>query len=263
VPAERLQKILARAGIASRRAAEELIRTGRVTVNGVTVTELGTRADPARDEIRVDGERLPKRPPVYVVLYKPVGVVTTREDPQGRPTVRELLPPDLQHLFPVGRLDFRSAGLLLLTNDGDLAARLLHPRAQIPRVYRVKVDGRPSQRALGRLRRGVRLEDGVTGPAEVEIEELRPGKTWLRITLREGRRREVRRMCEAVGHPVDKLLRVRFGPLELGRLRPGQWRLLSPLEVERLRQAAGLRAAEPAPRAGASRRRLDFDRPRR
>ena len=238
--AERLQKLLSHAGIASRRAAEEMIVAGRVTVNGAVVTRLGERADLERDDVRVDGQRLRPAKPLYLALHKPTAVMTTLDDPEGRKTVLDLLPRDLPRVFPVGRLDFQTSGLLLLTNDGELAARLLHPRARIPRTYRVKVDGHPDARALGRLRKGVRLEDGVTAPAQVDVEETRSGKTWLRITIREGKHREVRRMCEAVGHLVDKLSRVRFGLIDLGTLPPGAWRELAPREVEALKRAAGL-----------------------
>lgn len=237
---ERLQKLLARAGFASRRAAEKLIVGGRVTVNGEVVRELGTRADPAVDDVRLDGERLRSERHLYVALHKPTGVVTTLDDPHGRPTVRDLMPKGGARVFPVGRLDFATAGLLLLTNDGELTARLLHPRYQVPRTYRAKVSGRPTPGVLANLRRGVRLDDGVTGPAEVEVDEALPNKTWLRITIREGKRREVRRMCDAVGIPVDKLVRVAFGPIQLGNLRPGEGRSLAPIEVERLRDMVGL-----------------------
>lgn len=238
--AERLQKLLARAGFASRRAAEKLILGGRVTVNGEVVRELGTRADAAVDDVRLDGERLRDERKLYLALHKPTGFVTTLDDPHGRPTVRDLMPKGAERVFPVGRLDFATAGLLLLTNDGELAARLLHPRYGVPRVYRAKVSGRPTPGVLANLRRGVRLEDGVTGPAEVEVDESLPNKTWLRITVREGKRREVRRMCDAVGLPVDKLLRVSFGPVQLGDLRPGEGRSLAPIEIERLRDLVGL-----------------------
>jgi len=245
---ERLQKLLARAGIASRRAAESLIVGGRVAVNGVVVTELGAKADPARDDVRVDGERLHAEERRLLLLHKPPGVVTTLSDPEGRPTIRHYLPESLERVFPVGRLDFNSSGLLLLTNDGELAARLLHPRYRIPRTYRVKVSGHPTEAALARLRRGVRLDDGVTGPAQVDVERQLPNKAWLRITIREGRKREIRRMCEAVGHLVDKLVRVRFGPIELGRLPPGRWRPLGAEEERALRDAVALGAQRPPPR---------------
>lgn len=237
---ERLQKILARAGVASRRAAEELVVAGRVTVNGRAVRELGAKADPQTDDVRLDGERLRAARLVYVALHKPRGVVTTLRDPEGRTTVRDLLPRGLDRVFPIGRLDYASAGLLLLTNDGELAARLLHPRYRVPRTYRVKVDGRPTPAALMRLRKGVKLEDGVTGPAQVDVESQPPGKTWLAITIREGRRREIRRMCEAVGHRVDRLVRVRFGPIDLGRLAPGEWRRLTVDELAALRDTVAL-----------------------
>ena len=246
--AERLQKILARAGIASRRAAEELIVTGRVTVNGRRVTELGTRADLAIDDVRLDGERVRSERAVFFALHKPTGIMTTLDDPQRRPTIKDLLPAGLTRVFPVGRLDFNSSGLLLLTNDGDLAAELLHPRNQIERTYRVKVSGVPDEKDIARLRRGVRLEDGITGPAKVIVEEELPKKTWLRITIREGKRREIRRMCEAVGHSVDKLVRVSFGPVELGRLRPGEWRPLGAREIEKLRLLVESDGAEKQPR---------------
>jgi 23S rRNA pseudouridine2605 synthase len=252
--AERLQKLLARAGFGSRRAAESLVLEGRVSVNGVVVTELGAKADPARDDVRLDGERIRDERPVHLALHKPTGVVTTLADPQGRPTIRTLLPADAGRVHPVGRLDFASSGLLLLTNDGELSAALLHPRSGVPRTYLVKVGGRPGSGTLARLRRGVKLDDGVTGPAEVEIDEQLPTKTWLRITIREGKRREIRRMFETLGHTVDKLMRISFGPIEIGRLRPGTWRPLSTAEVESLRRAAGLATPAPAPRAEAPRR---------
>lgn len=261
---QRLQKLLARAGVASRRACEDLVRAGRVSVNGQVVTELGTRADPERDDVRLDGERVRAERLRMLVLHKPAGVLTTFSDPQGRPTIRDFLPDGRERVFPVGRLDFFSSGLLLVGNDGELAARLLHPRHQVPRTYRVKVDGHPSAATLARLRRGIRLDDGVSGPAQVEIEQRLRGKTWLRITLREGKRREIRRMCEAVGHRVDRLVRVRFGPIELGRLPPGRWRPLREDELDALRAAVGRPTA--APGRGAPQRRserLDIERHRR
>jgi 23S rRNA pseudouridine2605 synthase len=239
----RLQKILAMAGVASRRAAEELIRQGRVSVNGRTVLELGTKADPARDEVRVDGSRL-KGPEQlrYLLLHKPAGVVTTRSDPGRRPTVMHLLAGVREYVYPVGRLDYDSEGLLLLTNDGDLAARLTHPRHGVEREYHAWVLGVPDERDLERLRRGVPIDGRRTQPADVAIVHMGRGKratqTMLAVVLREGRNRQVRKMFEAVGHPVDSLTRVRFGPLTDSRLKPGQFRDLTPEEVRRLKKAA-------------------------
>ena len=209
-------------------------------VNGRTVTELGTRATPG-DQVAVDGKAVRRRAdPLYVVMHKPAGVVTTLRDPEGRPTVRMLLPRTLPRVFPVGRLDVQSTGLLLLTNDGELAARLLHPRHHVPRTYRVKVRGRPDERALTRMRRGLRLDDGRTGPVEVTIEKELPTKTWLRMTVHEGRTHLVRRLCDAIGHAAEKLQRVAVGPLELGRLDVGAARVLAPAEIRLLRRAVGL-----------------------
>ena len=209
-----------------------------MTVNGTTVRTLGTRALPT-DRIRVDDRALPtRRDPVHIVVHKPAGVVTTTKDPEGRPTVLQMLPSGLSRLFPVGRLDLQSTGLVLLTNDGALAAVLTHPRYHVPRTYRVKVSGMPDERALARLRRGIRLDDGPTGPVEVTVEQRRPTKTWLRLTVREGRNHLVRRLCEAVGHRVEKLQRVAIGPLELGKLPLGDFRPLTPRELVALRRAA-------------------------
>ena len=229
----RLAKYLAHAGIASRRAAEDLIRAGRVTVDGQTVL------DPARDvgdvhRVAVDGEPLagPESRVVYA-LNKPRGVVSTASDPQGRPTVVQLVPLDQRRLYPVGRLDADSTGLILLTNDGELAHRLTHPSFEVPRTYRARLAGPPLREAvLQRLRDGVALEDGVTAPARVR----RLGAHELEITLHEGRNRQVRRMCEAVGQSVQSLTRIRFGPLELGDLKPGAHRRLSGPDVARLRE---------------------------
>jgi len=239
----RLQKILAMSGVASRRASEELIRQGRVSVNGRTVTELGTKADPAGDEIRVDGRRLkgPERLR-YLLLNKPAGVVTTRSDPGRRPTVLHLLQGVREYVYPVGRLDFDSEGLLLLTNDGDLAARLTHPRHGVEREYHAWVLGVPDDRDLERLRRGVPIEGRRTAPAEVTLVHhgrgKRHGQAMLAIVIREGRNRQVRKMCEATGHPVETLTRVRIGPLKDSRLKPGQFRDLTPEEVRRLKKSA-------------------------
>ncbi len=238
---ERLQKILSRAGIASRRTAETLIAQGRVSVNGATVATLGSKADPARDDIRVDGRRLPaaerKR---YILLNKPVGVVTTRSDPQRRATVMDLIAGVREYVYPVGRLDYDTEGLLLLTNDGDLAAALTHPRHEVPRTYEARVAGVPDERALQTLRTGVPLDGVRTSPADVVLvnEGRRDGAGVLRLTIREGRNRQVRRMCEAVGHPVQSLQRTRIGSLADRRLKVGQWRDLSVDEVKALRRAA-------------------------
>ena len=216
-------------------------------MNGVAVHELGVRADAARDAIAVDGTRLSAQAPRRtIVVHKPRGIVSTLDDPEGRPTVRSLLGGMKSRVYPVGRLDVNTTGLLLMTNDGALAAALLHPRRAVPRIYHAKVRGAPGERALTRMRRGVHLEDGKTMPAEVRVVEQRPTKTWLEITVREGRSRLVRRLCEAVGHPVEKLARVRFGPLTLGKLAPGDWRDLTPGEYGTLRRAAGLSAGAAA-----------------
>jgi pseudouridine synthase len=240
---ERLQKILSRAGVASRRASEQLIREGRVTIGGVTVRELGTKADPARDDVRVDGRRV-TAPAAhrYILLNKPAGYVTTRADPQQRPTVLDLLKGVREYLYPVGRLDFHSEGLLLLTNDGDLAARLTHPRHEVARLYEVRVLGTPDTHDLQRLGRGITIEGRRTGPVEVRLlreERTRDGsRAVLSLLLREGRNRQVRKMCEAIGHPVETLRRVAIGPLRDTRLRPGEWRDLTAAEVARLRRVA-------------------------
>jgi 23S rRNA pseudouridine2605 synthase len=227
--------------VSSRRKAEELIREGHVRVNDRIVTELGARADPAHDQIRVDGRplRLPARH-VYLMLHKPSGVVTTLADPQGRATVRDLLRGVKARVYPVGRLDYHSSGLLLLTDDGELAARLMHPRHEIERDYRVKAKGRPTPEILAQLRAGVRIDDRHPAQADVALEREQDGKAWLRLVLREGRHHEVRRMCLAVGLSVEKLRRVRYGPLELGRLPPGELRPLTEREVARLRRWVGL-----------------------
>jgi 23S rRNA pseudouridine2605 synthase len=241
---ERLQKVLARAGVASRRSCEELIEAGRVTVNGQPA-HLGQRVDPSADELTVDGVRVPVAPnAVYYLLNKPAGVVTTASDPQGRPTVVELVP-DEPRVFPVGRLDYDTEGLLILTNDGSLAHRLAHPSYGVEKEYLAEVEGHPGRAAITRLRRGVELEDGVTAPARVTV----LGDGLLRIVIHEGRHRQVRRMCEAVGHPVRRLVRSRIGPLADHRLPPGRWRTIAPAEVRALEAAL----ARSAPGAKSSR----------
>lgn len=229
---ERLQKVLARCGYGARRQCEELIRAGRVMVNG-KVAHLGQRVDPDRDQIVVDGRPLREREPlVYLLLYKPAGYVTTRRDPHAPRTVMQLVRGVPASVFPVGRLDADAEGVLLLTNDGELASRLLHPRYGVEKVYRVLVRGRPTAAALRRLREGVVLNDGKTAPAKVCLLYRGQDRSELEITLHEGRKRQVKRMCQAVGHPVQRLTRVRFGQLTLGDLKPGQWRYLTPEEVE-------------------------------
>ena len=240
----RLQKLLSMAGVASRRAAEELILEGRVAVNGEVVRTLGTKADPATDEIRVDGRRL--RLDVrqrYILLNKPKGYVTTRNDPEGRRTVMDLLRGVREYVYPVGRLDYDSEGLLLLTSDGDLAARLTHPRHGVERVYEAIVVGAPDEAALEKLRRGVFLDGERTAPAAsprvgTVVGKGRQQTTKLTITLQEGPQPPGAADVRAIGHPVRHLTRVRMGPIRLGDLRPGHWRDLSPAEVaEKLRDA--------------------------
>ncbi len=243
---ERLQKVLSRAGVSSRRAAEVLILAGQVEVNGRTVMQLGTRVDPDRDSIRVDGKRLrlDRFRAVYLLLNKPRGYVTTLRDPERRPTVRDLVRDVRVRVYPVGRLDFDTEGLLLLTNDGNLANSLMHPRQGVEKTYLAKVRGVPSGEALARLTRGVVLDGKRTLPAEAAI--ARGGENaWIEITVREGRKHQVRLMLDAVGHPVSRLRRIRYGGVELGRLPAGAYRALRAEEVERLRRvarAAGKRA---------------------
>lgn len=238
---ERLQKILSQAGIASRRASEQLMLDGRVTVNGATVRELGTKADSSRDDIRVDGRRVKiVTRHRYLLLNKPRGYVTTRADEKHRPTVIDLLRGVTEYVYPVGRLDYESEGLLLLTNDGDLAARLTHPRHGVARVYEARVLGVPYERDLARLSRGLIIDGRRTEAADVTLlPHARDAKeATLVVTIREGRNRQVRRMCEAVGHPVTHLKRVAIGPIRDSTLKLGRWRELRAEEVERLRKAA-------------------------
>jgi len=239
---DRLQKILSQAGIASRRASEALMLQGRVSVNGVTVRELGSKADAARDDIRVDGRRIKtSERRLYLLLNKPRGYVTTRSDPERRPTVIDLLKGVREYVYPVGRLDYDSEGLLILTNDGDLASRLTHPSHEVPRVYEAQLLGTPDEHDLERLRRGLVIDGRRTGPADVRV--FKAG--LLLITIREGRNRQVRKMCEAIGHPVDRLRRIAIGPLKDSRLKAGQWRELTAEEVRRLQRAAAADAPHP------------------
>jgi 23S rRNA pseudouridine2605 synthase len=227
-----VQRALALAGVASRRAAERLVEEGRVLVNG-SPAHVGQEVSD-RDEIRVDGRRVRREPERTYILNKRLGTISTVSDPEGRPTVLEGLPDDVR-LYPVGRLDVGTSGLLLITNDGELANRLMHPRYSVPKVYDTLVQGRVSAETIRALRSGVVLDDGPTSPAKVErMERLHAGGTWLRIEISEGRNRQVRRMCEAVGHPVLRLHRSRYAGLGLGRLRPGEWRALSADELRRI-----------------------------
>ena len=233
----RLNAYLARAGVASRRRADDLILAGRVRVNG-DVGQLNTVVG-RRDVVEVDGARVERQPLSYVLLHKPAGVVTTASDPQGRPTVVGLVPHE-PRVVPVGRLDVDTTGALLLTNDGDLAHRLAHPRYGVPKAYEADVVGSPSADALSRLREGVELEDGITAPAHVRALVQGDRSSRLELTLHEGRKHQVRRMCESVGHPVRGLRRVRYAGLDLEGLAPGEWRELTPSEVADLRRAVGL-----------------------
>jgi pseudouridine synthase len=233
----RLNAYLARAGVASRRRADDLIRGGRVRVNG-EVGQLNTVVG-KRDVVEVDGERIVRQPLSYVLLHKPAGVVTTASDPQGRPTVVELVPRE-PRVVPVGRLDVNTTGALVLTNDGDLAHRLAHPRYGVPKVYEADIEGSPSPEAVARLRDGVELEDGVTAPADVRVLDRANRSSRLELTLHEGRKHQVRRMCEAVGHPVRRLHRPRYAELDLRGLEPGAWRELTAREVAALKAGVGL-----------------------
>lgn len=243
-PLERLQKILAHAGVASRRKAEEMIRQGRVTVNGQTVTQLGTKVDPARDDIRVDGARLKIAPShIYILLNKPAGVLSVMDDDRGRRSLGDLVSLPAR-LYPVGRLDVNSEGLILLTDDGELANRLTHPRYKHEKEYRVLVSGHPAEKTLEAWRRGVVLEGQRTAPAQVTAIRTDKDATVLRIVMHEGRKRQIRDVAALLGHPVRELVRVRMGPLLLGSLGSGQWRHLTDQEVFALE---GLK--QPTPRA--------------
>jgi 23S rRNA pseudouridine2605 synthase len=242
MPEQRLQKILAQSGVASRRGAEKLISAGKVTVDGKLVTEMGAKADPARQRIEVDGKPLPRTEALeYWLVHKPVGVVCTLEDPQGRKLVVDMLPPEVKsRLYPVGRLDLNSEGLVLLTNDGDLANHLMHPKYEVPKRYLVWVDGRPTAAVLDRLRKGVDLDGRPTAPARVGVKSANAKSSKLSFVLNEGRKREIRLMCQAVGLRVKRLLRTAIGPITLGNLPAGAARRLSGYEVEVLKKATGL-----------------------
>jgi 23S rRNA pseudouridine2605 synthase len=255
---ERLQKLIAAAGLASRRHAEELIEAGEVTVNGETVRELGTKADPARDHIKVRGRLinplLEAREKTYVLLNKPRGYLTALSDPEGRPLVTELVPPSLGRLHPVGRLDFNTEGLLILTNDGELTNHVTAARNHVPKIYEVKVKGVPSEEQVERLRRGVRLEDGArTAPAQIKRLDETDANAWFEVGLREGRNQQIRRMFDLIGHSVLKLRRVRIGPVRAEGLPVGKWRHLTPAEVSRLRGGAKARGKKGSSAKGGAR----------
>jgi 23S rRNA pseudouridine2605 synthase len=230
----RLQKFLARAGVASRRGSENLMTAGRVTVNGIVVTELGSKISPLSDVVAVDGKLISvDNSPAYLMLNKPTGLLTTMDDPQGRPTVASLVADANQPaLFPVGRLDKESSGLLLFTTDGDLAYKVMHPKFELYKTYQVRVEGIPSPAALKKLAEGVWLDDGITAPAEVKYEGAS-----LTLRIREGRNRQVRRMCKTLGHPVLELHRSHYGPLSLDKLPCGAWRYLTETEVAALKNS--------------------------
>ena len=234
---ERLQKILSQAGIASRRESESIITDGRVAVNGTVVTELGTKADPDTDTITVDGKPLSiDEQRVYLLLYKPVGYMTTMKDPEGRPIVTDLLKGIKERVYPIGRLDYNTEGLLLLTNDGALANILMHPSHEVDKGYLVRVSGHATAQQMKMLSEGVKLEDGMTAPAKVLPVSESEQNSWISITIHEGRYRQVRRMCEAVGLNVVRLKRARYDFLVIGEMKPGEFRHLTPEEVAKLRR---------------------------
>jgi 23S rRNA pseudouridine2605 synthase len=237
----RLQKVLARAGVASRRAAEQLIVAGRVRVEGKIVTELGTKVDPRSNRIEVDGQRIVREAPVYVVCHKPRGVVATMSDPEGRQTVRDLLAQIPGRVYPVGRLDFNTSGVLLATNDGDFADALLHPRRAVPKAYVVKVKGVMQSDDVDRWRRGVNIgEGGTTLPAKAKVLRFEGDKTWLELTITEGRNQQVRRMGEATGFRVMRLARASFAGIDAEGLQPGDWRYLTSDELASLKRQFGV-----------------------
>lgn len=240
VTGERLQKYLARAGISSRRHAEELIAAGRVRVDGHRVTELGTKVEGARARVEVDGRLVLSQPCVYIVLHKPRGTVTTLRDPEGRPTVASLVTNLGVRVVPVGRLDFATSGVLLMTNDGDFQAKLQHPTGGAKKVYHAKVRGVVDERSLERWRRSIDIDGRSTRPADVKVLECVDDKTWLEISISEGKNRQIRRLGEQAGHPVSRLIRVEYAGLNVSELRPGAWRHLTRQELLDLKQRFGV-----------------------
>ena len=273
-PMERIQKILAAGGLASRRAAEKLITEGRVRVNGKVITELGAKADARNDRIEVDGKRVVAEHHVYIVLHKPRGVVATMSDPEGRPTVRDILAPVGARVYPVGRLDFATSGVLFATNDGDFAEGLLHPKRAVPKTYVVKVNGKMKSEDMDRWRNGVQLEDGMTHAAEAKTLRFEGDKTWFELTIKEGRNQQIRRMGEASGFPVMRLARLEFAQISAEGLRPGQWRHMTRDELVQLKKTYGVPKSVPSPpeqdiaparrtRGPSERRPVKDDRPQR
>jgi 23S rRNA pseudouridine2605 synthase len=245
----RLQRFLAQAGVASRRRAEELITKGRVRVNGRVVTELGTKVDPTAAKVVVDGRRVRSEDLTYLLMFKPRGVVTTLADPEGRPTVKELLPRhQTERVFPVGRLDFNTEGVLLFTNDGELMQGLLHPSRKVAKVYHAKLRGKVPPEEIESLRRGVALKTGRTRPAEACVLGETDKNTWIELRLTEGRTHQVKEMGDAIGHPVVKLSRVAFAGITVEGLRPGETRPLTTAEIEDLRKLAGVGSLSKAKR---------------
>jgi 23S rRNA pseudouridine2605 synthase len=230
---ERLQKVLAKAGVASRRKAEELIRQGKIRVDGRVVTEMGIKVDPEIQSVECEGTPLDSQEEkVYILLHKPVGYLSTVDDPQGRPIVTDLLKNTKERVYPVGRLDLDTEGALLLTNDGELAQRILHPSHEVNKTYVAKVKGSPGNKKLDALSKGIELEGRKTWPANIEVLKSKAGSTTIQITIHEGRKRQVRKMFDAIGHPVMKLKRTAYGQLELGELGPGKYRFLTPADIK-------------------------------
>lgn len=238
---ERLHKVMARAGVASRRRCEEMIASGLVQVNGKVITETGAKVDPTKDKIRVGGEALDLSPArQYILIYKPRGYITTVSDEKGRKKVTDLLKDNTGRIYPAGRLDYDSEGLLLLTNDGDLTYALTHPKHLVPKTYQARVSGVPEPEKLKQMEKGLPLEDGLTAPARVRLKGQREGNALLEITIHEGRKHQVKRMCEYIGHPVIRLVRTKFGDLKIEDLKPGQYRHLTKDELKKLKEKLGL-----------------------